>query len=304
MTEKTEKRCREKALGRAMRVLEGLWKALEIPGAPPLEAAEGLVCKRKGQVWVWPSYGRGEAVIELGFPARPLRFPTPIPSFPQVRLTGDAKGNVEVEVEDIFAREGRAFTTFDIWRVEKKVEVARTFRPLFEALGLGDLKNALEALAGLRDGEARMEGEYLLAREWRTFILKRGSLLGDFGLDKAFLVGEGARLFFPGGVELALRGGGFGDGLVGLAGLEIRWGEERVRFEAGLRWVKARANGDDPVGELVRKRVARELRNPDFRPSPRMRALLEALAGRKRPLEALKREDFSRKALLSALSRF
>jgi hypothetical protein len=104
-------------------------------------------------------------------------------------------------------------------------------------------------------------------------------------------------------VELTLEGGGFVEGLVHLAGLEARWGEEKARFGAGVKWAEARANGDDPVGELVRKRVARGLRELDSPLSPRMRALLEALAKQKRPLQALKKEGFLRKVLLDALSR-
>jgi hypothetical protein len=70
-----------------------------------------------------------------------------------------------------------------------------------------------------------------------------------------------------------------------------------------MRCVKAQANGDDPVEELVRKMVERGPRELDSPLSPRMQALLEALAGRKRPLQALKKEGFLRKVLLNALSR-
>lgn len=302
VTERAEKKNLEKALRRAMGVLEGLWKALKIPGTPPLEAAEFLVRKKKNQVEAWLHYGRKEAVIELGFAVHRLRFPTPLPSFPQVCLTGDTRGNVEVEVENIFAREGRAFFSSSIIsKVEEVVKVARSFHPLFEALGLGDLGDALETLPELGDGETRMEGEYLLMRN-KQLILKRGSLLGNFELDKAFLAGQEVTLSFPEDMKLTLRGWPSWEGLVYLRGLEIRWGEKKVRFEAGPKWVGARANGNDPIGELVRKRVARELRNPDFRPSPRMRALLEALAEQKKPLQALKKDEFWRKVLLRTLS--
>jgi hypothetical protein len=302
MTEKTKKRCREKVLGRAMRVLEGLWKALEISGTPPLEAAERLVCGEDKVAMVSFSYGRKEALINVGFPSYVLGFPTPLPTFPPVHLRSDPKGNVEVEVEGIFAREGRAFfTTTTTSKMEKVVEVARSFHPLFEALGLGDLGDALETLAGLGEGEARMEGEYLLMRN-EDPLLKRGSLLGNFELDKAFLAKQEVALSFPGDMELAIQGRPSWEGLVYLRGLEIRWGEEKVRFGTGSKQVKARANGDDPIGELVRKRVARELRNPGFRPSPRMRALLETLVEQKKPLLALKKDTFLRKALLRTLS--
>jgi hypothetical protein len=304
--EKDEKGGREKALARAMKVLEGLWKALEIPGLPPLEMAEFLIQRGRSVVKVRPHYGK-EAEVTMFFPIASFRLPTSLPTFPPVRLTGSASGDVEVEVEDIFAREGKVFFSGrHLGIVTDTREAVKVLPPLFAALGLGDLEGAFEALAGLGEGEARREGEYLLTRQRGTggrFILRRGSLLGDFALDKAFVLGEKVKLSFPGNVELTLEGGGFMEGLVHLVGLEVRWGEEKACFGAGLKWVEARANGDDPVGELVRRRVERGLRELDSRLSPRMRALLEALARQRRPLQALKREDFLRKVLLDALSR-
>jgi hypothetical protein len=306
VAEKAEKRGRRKALRRAMEVLEGLWKALGISQPPPLEVAEALV-EGERRVVVWSSHGEGEAVVDRGTRLPYLRFPTPLLTFPCVRLTGDARGDVEVEAENIFARRGKVFyTAYHVSEVSKRVEVVRLFQPLFEALGLGDLGNALEALLGLEDGEARMEGEYLLVRRG-YFLLKRGSLLGDFALDEAFFTLKEVRLSFPGGVELALRGRGFYRGMVHLTELRVRWEGEEVRLGGGQgigNWVGAQANGRDPIGELVRKQVGRDLKVLDLPPSPKMWALLEVLAEKRRPLEALKREDFLREVLLVALSRF
>jgi hypothetical protein len=303
VAEKVEKRGRREALRRAMEVLEGLWKALGISQPPPLEVAEALVEEAK-KVAVWASCEGREAVVALGFPVPFLRLPTPLSAFPRVRLTGDGRGDVEVEVENIFARRGKVFyTAFHVSEIPKKVEVASAFRPLFEALDLGDLGDALEALKRLEDGKAQTKGDYLLLRDG-YLLLRRGYLLGDFELDKAFLSLEEVRLPFPGGVELFLRGGGFERGLVHLAELKVRWGGEEVRFGDQGKWVGARANGRDPIGELVRRQVGRDLMLLDPPPSPRMRALLEVLAEKRRPLEALKREDFLREVLLAALSRF
>ncbi len=300
---------REKALGRAMRTLEGLWRALGIPSPPPLEVAEFLTRKEKSVVEVSPHHGK-QAEVSMFFPVQILRFPTSLSTFPLVRLEGGAGGDLEVEAKGIFAREGKAFfAERHLWEVAEAREAVRALRPLFAALGLADLEGALEALSGLGEGEARMEGEYLLAREvgmGARFVLRRGGFLRDFALDKAFVLGEKVKLSFPGDVELALQAWGFEGGLAYLRELEIRWGEEKVHvgaFRAGLRWAEAQADGDDPVGELVRKAVKWELRKPALSLSPRMRALLEALAKQKRPLRALGREGFSRKVLLDALSR-
>lgn len=300
--EKGEKRGRREALRRAMEALEGLWKTLGISQPPPLEVAETLV-EGERRVVVWSSC-EGEAVVDRGSFLFYLRLPTLLPAFPRVRLTGDGRGDVEVEVEDIFASRGKVFyTAFHGSEVSRRAKVARVFRPLFEALGLGDLGDVLEVLKGLKDDEARMEGEYLLLRRG-YFLLRRGHLLGNFELDKAFLSLEEARLPFPGGVELFLRGGGFERGLVHLAELKVRWEGEEVRLGGERRWIGARANGRDPIGELVRKRVRRDLMVLDPPPSLRMRTLLEVLAEKRRPLEALKREGFLREVLLAALSRF
>jgi hypothetical protein len=304
VAKEVEKRGRRNALRRVMEVLEGLWEALGISGLPPLEVAEILV-ERGREVVVRPSLTEDGAVVEGDALPLYLRLSSRLLTFPRVRLTGDARGDVEVEVEKIFARRGKVFyTAYHVSEVSKGVEVVRLFQPLFEALGLGDLGNALEALLGLEDGEVRMEGEYLLVRRG-YFLLKRGSLLGDFALDKAFFTLKEVKLSFPGGVELAFRGGGFDRGLVHLAELKVRWGGEEVRFGGeDTKWVGAQANSRDPIGELVRKQVGRDLKVLDPPPSPKMWALLEVLAEKRRPLEALKREDFLREALLATLSRF
>jgi hypothetical protein len=300
---------REKALRRATRTLEGLWRALGIPGPPPLEAAEFLTQRGKPMAEVRPHRGK-QAEVSMFFPVEILHFPTSLSTFPLVRLEGGADGDLEVEVKGIFAREGKAFFAEQhLWEVTEAREAVRILHPLFAALGLADLEEALEVLSGLGEGEARREGEYLLAREvgmGARFVLRRGGFLGDLALDKAFVLGKGVRLSYPGGVELVLQGWGFEGGLAYLRKLEIRWGEEKVdvgAFRAGLRWAEAQANGDDPVGELVRKAVKWELREPALSLSPRMRVLLETLAKQKRPLRVLGREGFLRKVLLDALSR-
>jgi hypothetical protein len=306
VAKEVEKRGRRNALRRVMEVLEGLWEALGISGLPPLEVAEILV-ERGREVVVRPSLTEDGAVVEGDALPLYLRLSSRLLTFPRVRLTGDARGDVEVEVEKIFARRGKVFyTAYHVSEVSKGVEVVRLFQPLFEALGLGDLGNALEALLGLEDGEVRMEGEYLLVRRG-YFLLKRGSLLGDFALDEAFFTLKEVKLSFPGGVELALRGRGFYRGMVHLTELRVRWEGEEVRLGGGQgigNWVGAQANGRDPIGELVRKQVGRDLKVLDPPPSPKMWALLEVLAEKRRPLEALKREDFLREVLLAALSRF
>lgn len=77
------------------------------------------------------------------------------------------------------------------------------------------------ALGYLKKGEAQVKGDYVLARtdaDWRhegNWLLRRGTVLGDPGLDKAALLGEVVEFGFPGDVEISFR---------------CRWDSHRVRL--------------------------------------------------------------------------
>jgi hypothetical protein len=290
----------EEARGRTRKALEGIWKAFALPSPPP-GVEEALLAGRHITVWysraqdkpelhVWP---QGEDKVHL-----PLTQSVPCR---ELLLTSRA-GWVEAEVAPgLFATTGRAFLqAYGLDEVKEVLQVAKALRPLFAALDLEDLEGALLALAGLREGEARMWGSYVLARTNGPWFLRRGSLLENPALDTAFLLGQEVSLTFPGGVELTLRGA-LSKNQVGLQEGALRWEGEVLRFRN--QEYRCEVLHERPISRLVHMGLWWEVEKPKRFYSPKMQALLEAVREEEDPLEALKDQGFLRKALLKALSR-
>jgi len=285
------------------KVLEGFWGALGTPSPPPVVER----ALREGE-WVeascWES-PRGQAQLVLRLKERGTTARLPLPrSLPASGFSLEARvGRVEVRVPPgLFARKGRAYLrTFRPEEVEEALGRVKALRPLFFALDLGDLEEALEALANLEEGEARTWGPYFLARELSFRALRRGNLLGSPGLDKAFLLTGEATLSYPHGVGLNLRAS-LWEHRITLLGMELRWGKEAARFGAtpGDDW---NALDRNPMALLVRRALywGRERARSPL--SPRMEALVEELKESEDPLEALKTEAFFRRVRFRALSR-
>jgi len=277
----------EEGCKRGMEALEGLWRVLKIP---PLPMAEELL--RKG-VWMEFKYPKvlkgsqkGLLVEAVGGERETLE--VPLVDGPDLGLfwLDVQMGRVEVGTASwVFARRGRAFVRTH--EVEKALEDVRGLRPLFARMGLGDLENALEALARLEDGEARVEGPYLLAREGTLRVLRRGLMLGEPYLDGALLLGREVSLSCPRGVEVGLRGT-FGGEHVLLDKLWVRWGDEVLSLEGGFADFYSLLD-ENPLAKAVRERASANLENAQ---SARMRSLLKALAQHKDPIEALKSGEF------------
>jgi hypothetical protein len=240
-------------------------------------------------------------------------------------------GGEEVEVSDFrfAAKRGQVFFRGDKARTREILALVRGLRPFFDALGLGDLEGALEALE--RDGKGfQKRGEYLLVwgeREEEPRLLFRGKLFGDPLLDAVFLRGREVSLRFP-EVEVVLRGRAgeapyyyLGSNFE-IVGFGLRW-RDGVFPEGGgvlsLDLVECYALEDDPVPRLLRKMAHRALKqekvgryrrkdNPSYglrvKPFPPMaRGILEEIEASEDPIEALKGEGFLRRAALRALGR-
>jgi hypothetical protein len=295
----------EEAWKETQRVLEGFWAALGVFSPPPV-VEKAL---REGE-WVEASYsespqGKAQLVLRLrerGTAVRlPLLRPLPLPSggFSLEARVGRVQAHVP---PGLFVRKGRAYLrTFRPEEAEEVLGRVKALRPLFLALGLGDVEEALEALTNLKEGEARMWGPYFLARELDFRALRRGTLFGDPGLDKAFLLTGEATLSYPHGVEIALRSSLWKHSIT-LLGMELRWHREAVRIRAapGGDW---NALDRNPVALLVRRGLYWELERPRTPFSPKMEALVQELRESEDPLEALKTEGFFRRVRLRALSR-
>jgi hypothetical protein len=298
----------EEAQRSTREVLEGLWKTLGVPSTPP---GVEKTLHEGGWVELWhpdvrrnatSERERGLLRLEGGGEIEVPPLPSSFKGFFALRARS---GRIEVKVSPwLFARRGKAYLrTFDPEEAEKVLEGVGFLRPLFEAMDLSDLEEALDVvLRKIEDGEARMEGQYFLAREGRFRALRRGSLLGSPALDKAFLKGERVALLYPQDVEVALQGS-FPSHEMGLEEMEIRWGGEAVRLRKELvgDW---NALDERPLAALIRRGLRWGQKNAGQLLSPKMNALIEELGESEDPLEAPKTEDFFRRVHMRALSRF
>ncbi len=291
---------------RVREATEGLWEALKIDSPPPPEVEKALERGESVRVW-FPEALPGRVALEVGgratvhFPSSPARFKAGL----EAELLGSKGGDLGFDAlrRGLSARRGRAFFRGEgLERVREAGEVVKTFRPLFKAFVLEDLEEALEALAELKDGEARAEGPYSLARRGKSYALGRGMpFVGPPALSAAFLLGEEEAVFaYPEDLEIGLRVDPVTPAAA-LVEMRVRWGEEAVHKRGVL--VYAVPTERDFLGVLVRKGLEKWLRDPLLTSgSPKMRALLEELAESEDPLEAPKDPGFFRRARLRLMA--
>jgi hypothetical protein len=302
-------------------VLDGFWEALGI-SSPPLEAAE--VLKEGGLVRLWCPWGRKgplgvvSVFAKVGsgdsFLRGDLDLPFPDRACPKDFVLRAHTGRVEVSIPPrFFARKRRVLFHTRAPRIIRKAlgEVA-PLRPLFEAMGLPDLEEALQALARLKDGEIRQKAPYLLARKGRRRVLKRGSYFDDPALGASFLLGERVVLNYENEVEVALKGI-LSEARVFLEEASIRWEHEVVQLDkvdststyalddfAPVRLFKSSLDWTHFLNGISLSSVG----GGSPRCSPRMRALIAELTCEENPLEALKDKDFFRRVQLRHLAHF
>ncbi len=198
-------------------------------------------------------------------------------------------GVPKVHLRNLHAARERVFFRERGEGLEKALMNAQALRPLFASLRLSDLEAAMGALAGLKDGEARMEGDYVLARGGNTYALRRGSVLGDPRLDGPILLGKSVRLSFPGDVEFTFKTRwGLGNAEIDWA--HIRLGEEEM-FLHGRHTPITPLHKSPLVWELQRILV-RELEERRGEFSPKTLAFLKAFARHEDPFRALAEGGF------------
>jgi len=279
-----------------MGVLAGLWEVLKIPPPPGVE--EDL--KQGGRVHVSCIAPEDE---EQGYlwvvSTNPKRRPDggidfPPPELPLKYFSFSASlGFAGMCTDHLHAMGERAFFRGERGGLEEALKEAKALLPLLSAMGLGDLEGALKKLAELGEGEVRAEGPYIIARGGGIWALRRGTLVGDLNLDRAFLMGEEVRLSL-GGAEVSLKPKWFW-GKVELEYVRFRLGDEEILFED--EGDDALAEERDPIGWIIQQRLNRELRrvqemrkSPLNGTSPRMMSLLKALAQVKKPFWGLASE--------------
>jgi hypothetical protein len=274
----------EKALDEAHRrtieALDALWGALGLPSRPP-EVEK--VLREGGSLEVRRSWAEGEAFLWLvdkagGNASFALAISgyQPLDDFYFKARTGW----LEVKTTPgLFAKREGVFLHTNPDGVEIALGEVRGLRPLFTSLGLLDLDGALDALAKLRDGEVRMEGEYLLAKRGDRAVLRRGLLTGEPLLDADLLLGEEVRLFSPQGIEVVLKGN-VSERWISLDEVRIQLGEEVVYLDRA-RVSAGNLLDEDPISPLIYRGLAWEMVMREDDISPRMRAFIEALSQRK-----------------------
>jgi len=293
----------EEGVRRTVESLGGFWRML---GVPPLWEVEEALRKEGSLQAVCLNWREGPwvavTISQRHYPDLNLGYP-----FPEYRGSEGFTlrawtGRVELNTySGIYATRGMVFfSASDGEKIQKALEDTKALRSLFESMKITGLGKAIEELATLRDGEARMTGEYFLARSGEIFALRRGGVLGDSDLDGALLTQRDVTLSFPGGVEISFKVEWF-SGKASFHYLRIRWGEDEVFFGGEHRFLGNILNRD-PLTPALQEKVRRELKTiewsrelvPDYYGScsPKMLAFLRAFAGRESPLEALARGRF------------
>jgi len=299
------------ARSRIKEALEGLRESLGISSPLPPRLAKVLE-RGRSLLLVSPRNLPGHVQVEAEWDEVFLRTPFPIEIWPPIALKGSRGGDVALNAGmpyALLARRGRAsFYSPDRQNAERAHKVVKAFHPLFRALGLEDLEEPFETLTALEDGEARMEGAYVLARRGERWALRRGSVFGDPLLDKAFLLGEEeVVLSYPGGLSIAFTTDPVGY-KVKIKAIKVRWGEEAVNYYPSLyRGPAPEAEViDEGLPETLIQMGLKDLLGKPLWPkcSPRMRALLEELSESENPLEAPKSEEFFRRVHMRALAKF
>ncbi len=324
-----------------MRAMEKLWKALvgarfsreaaerafwEVLGKPQISKGMAERMREVGWVGIWHPE-RGEMTVHL----QGNRFPFPLEPKADLPPFSVSFGDEGVEIEDVrfAARPGRFFFRGEggAW-TERALALVRGLRPFFEALGLGDLEEALEALKKGGKGFQK-RGAYLLVwgegPEEPSFLF-RGKLFGDPLMDADFLSGREVVLRFP-EVEVVLRGGGGENTLVRLGnnleitGFRLSWRDEVFPERGGLfpvHLVDCHALEPNPIPLLLRKAALRVLIEEGSEramskvdPSyprrmgplpPIVRGVLEEIKASGDPLAALSKRGLLRRAALRGLA--
>jgi hypothetical protein len=296
---------------RIREVLEGLRESLGVSSPLPPRLAK-ILERGRSLLLVTPRNMPGHVQIEAEWDEVFLRTPFPVEIWPPIALAGSRGGDVAFNAGipyAVFARRGRvSFYSPDHKNTKRAHEVVKTFRSLFRVFGLEDLEEAFDALTALKDGEARMEGDYVLARRRERWALRRGSVFGNPLLDKAFLLGEEEiALSYPQGLSIAFTTDPVGY-KVKIKAIKVRWGEEVASYYPSLY------RGPAPEAEVIDEGLPgtliqmglKEWSGKSLWPkhSPRMEALLKELSGSENPLEAPKSEDFFRRVHMQALAKF
>ncbi len=182
--------------------------------------------------------------------------------------------------------------------VREVLQDAKTLRPLLASMDLSDLEGAIEVLSQLGEGESEVEGPYVLARNERAWMLRRGLVFGEPRLDGDLLLEREIALYFPGDVEVSF-GVWWEYPFMKLSFLYTRWEREEALIDTNGGFFFAETLERDPVTLAIRSGLEKEVEYLDrgwssriVDPSPKMLAFLKALSQHDEPFRALAEGKF------------
>ncbi len=297
-------RVQEAGRKRAVEIAKSLWEAFDLPMPSEVES-----CLQKGGFvfaqWGSRSKGKIEAIVQVNDsqgPAKEMRFS--LPNYPLSeewsKLTVWTDGALYEHSWVPFglrAKEGRAILLVQNQSGLKRLsESVDALHPLFMAMNLGDIGEAIEQLVKLKNGKTAVFGDYVMAKNKNSLILRKGLVFGDPYLDGELLAGREVSLAFE-DVEIALKA------LWGIGGVEVEYVKVRLGGEEVCLEMRRPIVGGvglplekDPITGPIQGKLRREIElfeagrssNLD-EASPMMLAFLRAFAEHENPIDALKK---------------
>jgi hypothetical protein len=288
---------------RTLEVLGGLQEAL---GVPLLSRVEKVLPKG-GRVFIdyRKTFLGDQVVARVQGQDEGLRFSLPDNPLLRGLEVHLGPGTVSLALKDsgltswLSVEKGRVFFKTDNCGedkgecVRKVLQDAKTLRPLLASMGLSDLEGAVEALSQLDEGESEVEGPYVLARNERAWMLRRGLVFGEPRLDGDLMLEREITLSFPHDVEMSFSVR-WEYSFMKLSFLYIRWEREEVLIDASRSLFFAGTLERDPVTLAIRSGLEKEVEYVErgwssriIDPSPKMLTFLKALSRHDEPLRAL-----------------
>jgi hypothetical protein len=253
------------------RTLTVLDKAWELLGVSPYPEAESLL-RGGGSIQMWWAKDKRREGYEVGVRlvdeagkilvddlySPPMGFYSP----EEFDLHFE-RGLVKIGTPSgtVVGKSRALFKGHDPEKLEGVIDTTYVLRPVLNAMGISDIRTALEEFSYLGNGEFEMHNGYIIAKDDDFWFLMRGTIFGDPKLDRALVSGDIVTLSFPGDVEVAFKVvlDAFWaevDRLY-IAHTRIRWGGENFTIGGGRALCRTLDKGD--LTKAIQQRVGEEI---------------------------------------------
>jgi hypothetical protein len=293
--------------GSAKDILRALWEAFGI-SSPPLEVEEAL----ERRWWVSLRHFQGERELRVvasnGLsPWEKVQFHLLSDRLDLRRVPTAAfdlhkeKFGGEISSEIFLGKGAASLRAFSGESVREALKNIAHFRPFLEEVELSDLEVALKKLLGLKEGEAKREGSYVLARGEDIRVLRRGGFFENPLLDGALLLGKPVTLSSVDELQVHLKVDFYRD-RASLGWFSLRWREERIDLERQHLSDSFSLLEESWLSSLIRGAFRYLAGNPLL--PRRIIALAQEVIEHEDPLEAIRSEEVLKGAYLRALAQF